>query len=67
MAADALAPYVIQDISSHDIDYVEYVGPYLTWGRILSTVRPVKFTSTAILSVFQSSQGALKYTGLSTI
>ena len=26
-----------QDISSHDIDYVEYVGPSLTWGRILST------------------------------
>ena len=31
MAADAL------DISSHDIDFVEYVGPSLTWGRILST------------------------------
>ena len=26
-----------QDISSHDIDYIEYVGPSLTWGRILST------------------------------
>ena len=26
-----------QDISSHDIDNVEYVGPGLTWGRILST------------------------------
>ena len=26
-----------QNISSHDIDYVEYVGPGLTWGRILST------------------------------
>ena len=26
-----------QDISSHDIDYVEYLGPGLTWGRILST------------------------------
>ena len=26
-----------QDISSHDIDYVEYVGPGLTWWRILST------------------------------
>ena len=25
-----------QDISSHDIDYIEYVGPSLTWGRILS-------------------------------
>ena len=25
-----------QDISSHDIDYVEYVGPGLTWGRISS-------------------------------
>ena len=37
MAADALAPYVRQDISSHDIDSIEYVGPYLTWGRILST------------------------------
>ena len=31
MAADAM------DISSHDIDYVECVGPVLTWGRILST------------------------------
>ena len=26
-----------QDISSHDIDYVEYVGPDLAWGRILGT------------------------------
>ena len=26
-----------QDIISHDIDYVEYVGPGLTWGWILST------------------------------
>ena len=26
-----------QNISSHDIDYVEYVGSCLTWGRILST------------------------------
>ena len=26
-----------QDISSHDIDYVEYVGPCLTWIRISST------------------------------
>ena len=26
-----------QDISSHDIDYVECVGPSLTWGSILST------------------------------
>ena len=26
-----------QDISSHDIDSVEYVGPGLTWGMILST------------------------------
>ena len=25
------------DISSHDIDYVVYLGPGLTWGRILST------------------------------
>ena len=24
-------------ISSHNIDYIEYVGPSLTWGRILST------------------------------
>ena len=43
MAADALAPYWCpgslrrQNISSHDIDYAEYVGPGLTWGRILST------------------------------
>ena len=26
-----------QDISSHDTDYIEYLGPYLTWGRILRT------------------------------
>ena len=26
-----------QDISSNDIDYIEYVRPPLTWGRILST------------------------------
>ena len=26
-----------QDISSHDIDYVEYVGHGLTWERILGT------------------------------
>ena len=26
-----------QGISSHDIDYVEFVGPGLAWGRILST------------------------------
>ena len=26
-----------QDISSHDTDYIEYVGPFLTWGRILSS------------------------------
>ena len=26
-----------QDISSNDIDYVEYEGPGVTWGRILST------------------------------
>ena len=31
MAADAL------DISSHDIGYVEYVGPGLSRGRVLST------------------------------
>ena len=38
MTADVLAPYRRrQDISSHDIDYVEYVGPGLTWERMLST------------------------------
>ena len=38
MAADALAPYVARtSISSHGIDYVEYVGLGLTWGNILST------------------------------
>ena len=45
MAADALAPYIArtsaairsQGISSHDIDYVVYIGPGLTWGRVLST------------------------------
>ena len=26
-----------QGINSHDIDYVEYVGPGLTWGRVLNT------------------------------
>ena len=26
-----------QDISSHNIDYVEYAGPCLTWGRISTT------------------------------
>ena len=26
-----------QDISNHDIDYVECGGPGLTWGKILST------------------------------
>ena len=26
-----------QDISSHDIDYMKYLGPSLAWGRILST------------------------------
>ena len=26
-----------QDISSHDIDYIEYVGPSLTWASVLST------------------------------
>ena len=26
-----------QDISSHDIDYIEYLGPSLAWGSILST------------------------------
>ena len=26
-----------QDFSSHNIDKIEYVSPYLTWGRIIST------------------------------
>ena len=26
-----------QYISSHDIDYIEYVGPSLTWGSVIST------------------------------
>ena len=30
-------PWRRKEISSHDIDYVEYVGPGLTWGRILIT------------------------------
>ena len=25
------------DINSHDIDYIGYVGPSLTWGSVLST------------------------------
>ena len=25
------------DVSSHDIDYIEYVGPSLTWGSVLSS------------------------------
>ena len=33
MVADALAPCV-QDISSHDIDYVERAGPCFTRGGI---------------------------------
>ena len=48
MASDVLAHYVItskhinnslrrQDISSHDIDYVEEVGSSLIWGRISTT------------------------------
>ena len=38
MAAGALAGSLRrQDISSHDIDYVKYVGSGLTWERILST------------------------------
>ena len=36
MAADALAPYVART-SAAIIDFVEYVSPGLTWGRILST------------------------------
>ena len=38
MAADALAPYIARtSVAAHDINYVEYVGPGLTWGRILAT------------------------------
>ena len=37
MAADALAPYLSRTSAAIDIDYIEYVGPGLTWGRILST------------------------------
>ena len=36
MAADTPGSLRPQDISSHDIDYVEYVGPGLTRGRILT-------------------------------
>ena len=36
MDADALAPYVART-SAAMILTVEYVGPGLTWGRILST------------------------------
>ena len=32
MAADASGSLRRQDINSHDIDYIEYVGPSLTWG-----------------------------------
>ena len=32
-----LMPWLHKDISSNDIDYVEYVGPGLTWEMILST------------------------------
>ena len=28
---------LMQGISSHGIDYIEYVGPSLTWGSVLST------------------------------
>ena len=39
MAADALAPYVARTSAAMILTmyYVEYVGPGLTWGRILST------------------------------
>ena len=36
MAADALAPYVTRT-SAAMILTVEYVGPSITWGRILGT------------------------------
>ena len=38
MATDALAPYVARTSAAMIyIDYIEYVGHSLTWGRILST------------------------------
>ena len=37
MATDALAPYLARTSAAMIFDYVEYVGPVLTWGRILST------------------------------
>ena len=39
MAANALAPYVARTSAAMilNIDYVEYVGPGLAWGGILST------------------------------
>ena len=37
MAADAPGPLRRQDISSHDINYKEYVCPCLNWGRISTT------------------------------
>ena len=36
MTADALAPYVARTSAAMILTYVEYVGPGLTWGRILS-------------------------------
>ena len=38
MTADALAPSVARESAAMiNIDYVEYVGPGHTWGRILCT------------------------------
>ena len=39
MAADALAPYVARTSAAMILTtrYIEYTGPSLTWGRILST------------------------------
>ena len=37
ISSDSLRSLRHQDISSHDIDYMEYVGPFLTWGSVLST------------------------------
>ena len=38
MIADALPGFLCrQDISTHDIDYAEYVSSCLTWGRISTT------------------------------
>ena len=38
MVADALAPYVTRTSAAMILThYIEYVGPYLIWGKILST------------------------------